>query len=119
MKVKDTVNAERRRFMTDSAMVGATLVAGTGLAGVVMAAEHGGDHDRAGVATEKGVRFGKDERACATCVFWGGTRKLIRDGDAVVAKSLGWCNNPESPNYGKLTSPEHLMPQWKKWGVLG
>lgn len=119
MKAKELLNQERRRFMGDSARLGAALVAGAGLASAAVAGEHEHHDMHAGTATTKGVKFGKGDRACATCVFWGGTRRLTDDGDDVVAQSLGWCNNPNSPNYGKMTSPEHVMPQWKKWGALG
>jgi hypothetical protein len=32
---------------------------------------------------------------------------------------LGWCNNPQSPNYQKTTGPEHgPMGVWKKWELM-
>jgi hypothetical protein len=57
---------------------------------------------------------------CATCEFWGGGRRLSSDRKSITVTGLGWCNNPASPNFQKLTSPEHgPMDVWKKWQALG
>ena len=61
------------------------------------------------------------ENTCATCRFWGGMRKLSDDGKQVMAQSMGWCNNPDSPNHRKLTMADHRMQRanvWKKWAAL-
>jgi|GEM_PF-705459 len=61
------------------------------------------------------------EDICATCRFWGGMRKLSDDGKKVMARSMGWCNNPDSPNHRKLTMADHRMRKadvWKKWAAL-
>ena len=59
------------------------------------------------------------EGKCATCKYWGGIRKLSKDGETVTAQSLGYCNNPESHNYHKTTTPETgPMKMWKKWGAI-
>jgi hypothetical protein len=58
---------------------------------------------------------------CGTCEFWGGMRKLAADRKLVTAQSMGWCNNPKSPQHQKLTPPDHEMKMsgiWKKWGAL-
>ena len=58
---------------------------------------------------------------CATCQFWGGMRKVSEDKKQVITQSMGWCNNPDSPNHRKLTAAEHKMKKaaiWKKWDVL-
>jgi hypothetical protein len=58
---------------------------------------------------------------CATCNFWGGMRKLAADRKLVTAQSMGWCNNPKSPQHLKLTAPDHEMKVpgvWTKWGAL-
>ena len=46
------------------------------------------------------------EGKCATCRYWGGIRKLSKDGKSIISQSLGYCNNPESHNYHKTTTPE-------------
>ncbi len=57
---------------------------------------------------------------CATCEYWGGVRRLTKDQKQVLVQSLGWCNNPASHNYQRLTTPETgPMQSWTKWGVLG
>lgn len=59
------------------------------------------------------------EGKCATCSYWGGIRKLSKDGKTVISQSLGYCNNPESHNYRKTTTPETgPMKKWKKWEVI-
>lgn len=71
--------------------------------------------------TDKGVyETGTDtEGKCATCEFWGGVRKVTKDGKTVITYSVGWCNNPESPNYHNVTTPDAgPMPLWRKWGIL-
>jgi hypothetical protein len=57
---------------------------------------------------------------CATCVFWGGERRISVDGKNVTTMGLGSCNNPASPNYQKLTTPDHgpMTGVWRKWGAL-
>ncbi len=48
-------------------------------------------------------------------------RKVSGDRKEVFAQSMGWCNNPDSPNYQKLTSADHQMKKpgiWKKWAAL-
>ena len=59
---------------------------------------------------------------CATCTYWGGVRKLSKDGETLSFESrgaTGWCNNPDSLNYHTLTPPETgPMASWKKWEAL-
>lgn len=58
---------------------------------------------------------------CATCQFWGGMRKISKDKTQVIAQSMGWCNNPDSPDYNELTMADHNMKKpdiWKKWPAL-
>ena len=59
--------------------------------------------------------------SCGTCDFWGGMRKVSNDKKTVKAQSMGWCNNPFSPNYQNLTSADHVMKKsgvWKRWSAL-
>ena len=59
------------------------------------------------------------EGKCATCRYWGGIRKLTKDGETVISQSLGYCNNPKSHNYHKTTTPETgPMKLWRKWEVI-
>lgn len=56
---------------------------------------------------------------CSTCEFWGGPRRVSADGRTLTTTGLGWCNNPDSPNYRKQTSPDHgPMSTWRKWRAL-
>lgn len=108
-----TAHATRRRFIEGGAVAAVASV----MAGAAIAAEPVG-HAMPGKASADGIKFGKDEKACATCTFWGGSRQ-VEKGAGVLATSLGVCNNPASPNYLKRTSPDHVMPQWVKWQAIG
>lgn len=59
------------------------------------------------------------QKKCATCQYWGGVRKVSKDGETVTADGKGWCNNPDSPAYQKKTKPDQGAPVWEKWSVLG
>lgn len=108
-----TINSTRRRLIGS----GAAAVAAAVTAGSAMAAEPMG-HEMPGSRDADGIRFKKDEKACATCAFWGGLRK-VEKGGGVLATTLGVCGNPKSANYQKMTEPTHVMPQWTKWPALG
>ena len=61
------------------------------------------------------------KNTCATCQFWGGMRKISEDKKQIITQSMGWCNNPDSPNHQKLTMADHKMMKpniWKKWAAL-
>lgn len=79
----------------------------------------------AGVASKKAeaasMSLGADTKSqCVTCEFWGGARHVSKDGKTVMVSGLGYCNNPKSPNYQKVTAPETgPMAVWQKWAVLG
>ena len=112
---------ERRIFLTRAMGVAATAITGALLSSRTLAAEHGGDHDALGHGGSDGyVMSSSVEQHCVTCEFWGGQRRVSEDGKAITVGGLGWCNNPESPNFQKLTSPEHgPMKTWRKWSALG
>ena len=106
----------RRGFLTSSGKLidGTAALAAMGAHAAEEHAPHGESGD--GHAMDAG-----SENMCATCQFWGGMRKISEDGKQVVAQSMGWCNNPESPNHRKLTAPDHEMKKagiWKKWAAL-
>lgn len=110
------IDSTRRRFIEGGAAATVAAVVTAGAAGSALAADRMG-HAMPGSPEASGVRFKNDEKACATCVFWGGSRKAEKGG--VLASSLGVCSNPGSPNFQKMTSPDHVMPQWVKWPALG
>jgi hypothetical protein len=50
---------------------------------------------------------------------WGGRRRISADGKSIEFDSLGWCNNPKSPNYRKTTGPKGGMKMvWEKWSEI-
>ena len=106
----------RRGFISRSG----ALIAATAPAGVSQSAlsqdhsDHGGRGDGLIVSTSS-------EKTCATCRFWGGMRRVDKDKSEIATQSMGWCNNPDSPNYSKLTQADHQMKKpgiWEKWSVL-
>lgn len=106
----------RRDFLASTGRLLLGTVALGSMAGYAAAEEH--KHGGAG----DGHRIDStSEDTCATCEFWGGMRKVSDDKKAVVAQSMGWCNNPDSPNHQKLTMAGHEMKKpsiWKKWAAL-
>ena len=105
----------RRAFVSNACKLAVGAVAVGSLPAYAMEShQHHGTGDGIAVDAKSGNR-------CATCEYWGGMRKLSVDNKQVLAQSLGWCNNPGSPNHGKLTSPDHEMKMpgiWKRWAVL-
>ena len=105
----------RRKFISASVglIAGSAAISSMG----VLAASHKHHHGSAdGMSVDAAV---KD--TCATCQYWGGMRKVSEDKKTVHAQSMGWCNNPDSMNYLKLTSADHEMKKpgmWKKWPAL-
>lgn len=106
----------RRNFLAAS---GKLLVGTVALGSLAAhAAEHEHEHGGAGNGL---VVDAAAENTCGTCQFWGGMRKISEDRMTVVAQSMGWCNNPDSPNHQKLTAADHQMKKagiWKKWPAL-
>lgn len=106
---------ERRAFLGKGAGM---LVAGA-LGGVAVNAVAGPHSNHAAMSMGNENVFGMSASTggkCGTCAFWGGKRRLSRDGKVVEIDGLGWCNNPDSHNYQKVTSPDSgPMPGWKKW----
>ena len=107
----------RRNFLATS---GKLLVGSIALGSI---AAHG-DEEHAQMHQSGGDGLAVDAASkdmCATCQFWGGMRKISDDGKQVIAQSMGWCNNPDSPNHQKLTAADHPMKKpgvWKKWPAL-
>ena len=105
----------RRNFLTSSGK----LILGAATAGALMPAAARAEHQHSfggGVVVDA-----TQEDTCATCQYWGGMRITSDDGKQVNTQSLGWCNNPDSPNFHKLTAADHTMQKsgiWKKWAAL-
>ncbi len=106
----------RRAFLSNSGQLVAGAIAFGAISAQAVAAEH--DHGSPG---DGHAIDASAENTCATCQYWGGMRKISDDKSKVVAQSMGWCNNPESPNHKKLTAPDNEMKKagiWKKWAAL-
>lgn len=71
--------------------------------------------------TGTAARFAKASKACATCLYWGGERKLSRDVMLAVTESPvqeGGCLNPASPSHQQRTRARQTCPQWKPMLLL-
>ena len=106
----------RRNFLSSSAklLAGSAVFASVG----TYAGSH--QHDHHGAGDGMAIDAAAND-TCGTCQFWGGMRKISEDKKTVKAQSMGWCNNPDSMNYQKLTSADHKMKKtgiWKKWAAL-
>ena len=99
---------DRRKFILRTSQA----VAGAALAGSAINASAGTD----------GSYFVLDSsliNLCGTCQHWGGRRRISTDGKSIDVDSLGWCNNPKSPNYRKTTGPKGGMKLvWEKWSEI-
>ena len=105
----------RRQFLLTSGklLIGASAVGS-------LTANAAGQHHHHGSGDGMKISASKKD-TCATCQYWGGMRKLSDDKSMVVTQSMGWCNNPDSPNHNKLTTADHNMKKpgiWKKWPVI-
>jgi hypothetical protein len=111
---------ERRSFILQGCAAAAGSILGAGILSRAEAGEHAA-HGALGHGSAEGyVMDSQLAKHCATCEYWGGSRRVSQDGKTLLVTGLGWCNNPNSRNYQKLTSPEHgPMDAWKKWQVLG
>jgi hypothetical protein len=109
----EQVQGGRRRLIT-----GATAGVLVAAAGVAKADEHAGHHG-GGKGVAAVIVDASREGVCATCRFWGGTRRVSDDGKAVHGESLGWCNNRESPHFQSMRAPDAgPMKNWRKWEAL-
>jgi hypothetical protein len=110
----------RRAFLLRSC-----VLASSPLFAAALSATAGATVDAEASTTGKGGSDGylmnsDTTQRCGTCVFWGGPRRVSHDGKTITVTGLGWCNNPQSPNYEKMTSPDFgPMSHWKKWPVIG
>lgn len=71
--------------------------------------------------TGAGASFAKASKACATCLYWGGERRLSRDATLSVTESPveeGGCLNPASPSHQRLTRARQTCSHWKPMLVL-
>jgi anaerobic selenocysteine-containing dehydrogenase len=94
-----------------------------GMLGAFAATAQAADEHSAHKPGPKGVAAvvvnASTEKICATCRFWGGTRRVTEDKKSVHCESLGWCNNTASPNYQHMTTPTMgPMEGWRKWEAL-
>jgi anaerobic selenocysteine-containing dehydrogenase len=105
----------RRGFLAASGK----LILGAAALGTLSA--HAGEEHHHGGSKQGLVIDATSQNRCATCEFWGGMRKVSDDNQEVAVQSMGWCNNPDSPNFQKLTPADHHMKKqgiWKKWSIL-
>ena len=106
----------RRQFLVTSSKF---LVGTTALGSLSV---YAGDHSHHHHGSGNGIELSATQKnICATCQYWGGMRKVSKDRKQVTAQSMGWCNNPDSPNHQKLTEADHKMQKagiWKKWAAL-
>jgi hypothetical protein len=117
---EETMNEDRRKLLITGGLTAGALVA-SALPVAPAVAEEAMDMHAAPSADGEALSAATEDR-CGTCQFWGGMRKISSDHKSVFAQSLGWCNNPKSPNYQKLTNATHQMTNagiWTKWPALG
>lgn len=101
---------DRRKFILRTTQA----VAGAALAGGAITASTGASADGEYLVLDSAAK-----NFCGTCQHWGGRRRISADGKSIEFDSLGWCNNPKSPNYRKTTGPKGGMKMvWDKWSEI-
>ncbi len=113
------VKPDRRSFLIRSvSLIAASVLGSATLASLAKGQEGSQTSDPEGAT---GYTMAVDTTMhCGTCEFWGGPRRLSQDGKIISITGLGWCNNPKSPMFQKITTPDHgPMDSWRKWGALG
>jgi hypothetical protein len=113
---------DRRTFILKACAAMAGVVAAPAIIGAVVdaGAQEMGHGMMMGAGGSAGyIMNASIKQRCGTCEFWGGPRCVSLDRKALTITGLGWCNNSASPNYRKVTSPDHgPMDTWSKWSVL-
>jgi hypothetical protein len=107
----------RRNFLTSAGKLLVSMVT-LGSIGAYAAEEHTQMH---GVSADGLAVDATSKNLCGTCQFWGGMRKISDNKMEVIAQSMGWYHNQDSPNYQKLTAADHQMNKpgiWTKWPAL-
>jgi hypothetical protein len=114
------IKTDRRAFIIKTVTSAAGSVLAAAIIGPAIVAEAAGGGMLGHGGTDGYVLGSAVTQHCGTCEFWGGPRRLSKDRKSITVSGLGWCNNPDSPNYEKMTSPETgPMTTWKKWSLLG
>lgn len=112
------MSVETRRDFLSS--VGKLVVGTVAFGSIVAHAED--EHAHMHGVSDEGLTIDAAARnKCGTCQFWGGMRKISDSKTVVFTQSMGWCNNPDSPNFQKLTAADHEMKKpgvWTKWPAL-
>jgi hypothetical protein len=62
--------------------------------------------------------YSKSNKGCATCEYWGGTRKPSSSYADVSSNSKAKCYLNGGPQYNTDMSPEGSCSKWKQWAVL-
>ena len=60
-------------------------------------------------------------KTCGACEFWGGPRRVSKDGKTITFTGLGWCNNAKCPSFQGMSGPDHMCHGgscWRKWAAL-
>ncbi len=112
----------RRPFMLKTCAIMAGALVGPAVIGTAVGAAAEERHDTMfGHGGSDGYIIDASAKGhCGTCEFWGGPRRVSKDGKSLTITGLGWCNNPKCPGYQGMSSPDHQCHgTWQKWSILG
>lgn len=117
------IKTDRRAFMLKTGPIMAAALVGSAVMGTAVnaAAEEHHHETMAGHGGSDGYVMGTSIQGhCGTCEFWGGPRRVSKDGKTLTITGLGWCNNPKCSGYQGMSSPDHQCGgTWRKWSILG
>ncbi len=114
----------RRPFMLKSCTAMAGAIAGSALIGTALSATAQEPHHEMmmGHSGADGYVMQASSKTCGACDFWGGPRRVSRDGKSISFTGLGWCNNVKCPDFQAMSGPDHMCHGgtcWRKWAALG
>ena len=112
----------RRPFVLKTCAMVAGAIAGPAVIGSSVEAtaqEH--DHEKMmGSSGADGYVLPAATKQCGACDFWGGPRRVSKDGKSITFTGLGWCNNAKCHDFQGMSGPDHGCGTcWRKWGALG
>ncbi len=114
----------RRPFMLKTCAIMAGAIAGPAVVGATVKAAADEHHHETmmGHSGADGYVMPASAAKCGTCDFWGGPRRVSKDGKTVTFTGLGWCNNAKCPGFREMMGPDHMCQEGtcsRKWAALG
>ena len=113
------MKTDRRAFMLRTSAVMAAAIVPTVIGTADATAEEHQHGMMTGHIGNDGYTMPASVKGCGTCEFWGGPRRVSKDGKNITFTGLGWCNNAKCSGFQGMSSPDHQCGTWQNWSILG